>query len=192
MTQRLQGLWFDADGEVENVLEAWRHAIQSAPQMGGESPTGLLYRNLREGSRFIALHYSPPPGTGPQLPDAFKISICNDYELVQVISPADVAPERYLMIVRNGTEPDHDAEMDLWYEQEHLGALATVEGCSGARRYRATLGEPRYLAVYELTSPDVAGGPAWRQAADTPWTQRMRPLFKNVQVDLGQLIGRID
>jgi hypothetical protein len=48
-----------------------------------------------------------------------------------------------------------------------------------ARRYRGT-GERKYLALYHLTNPDVSRSDAWRKAADTPWTQRLRPQFHDM------------
>jgi hypothetical protein len=58
----------------------------------------------------------------------------------------------------------------------------------GARRYRATAGAPKYLAVYELASADVRQSDAWRKAADSPWTLKMRPKHRNLATNLGQLL----
>jgi hypothetical protein len=53
-----------------------------------------------------------------------------------------------------------------------------------ARRYssEATDRERKYLALYHLTAPDVASSEAWRKAGGTPWTERMRPHFRDLLV----------
>jgi len=82
-------------------------------------------------------------------------------------------------------EPAAEAEFNEWYNTEHIPALAAVPGVLCARRFRATVSlQPtglsrganrRYVALYHLVSPDVQATPAWKSAADTEWTRRMRP-----------------
>ena len=38
----------------------------------------------------------------------------------------------------------------------------------------------RYVALYHFASPEVPGSAEWRKAADTPWTQRLRPHFRDM------------
>jgi len=37
----------------------------------------------------------------------------------------------------------------------------------------------RYVALYYLASPDVPDSVAWKKAANTPWTERMRLRFRD-------------
>jgi hypothetical protein len=37
----------------------------------------------------------------------------------------------------------------------------------------------RYVALYHLVSPDVQAIPAWKSAADSEWTRRLRPHFRD-------------
>jgi hypothetical protein len=115
-------------------------------------------------------------------------NIRNEYELVQSIgqAPADAAP--YALLVRIETEPEDDAELNAWYEQDHLAALQGVSGCYRARRFRATVGSPRYLAIYEFSNGEVSTSDACRNAGASKWTQRMRPKWRNFTADLGKLI----
>jgi hypothetical protein len=115
-------------------------------------------------------------------------NIRNEYELVQAIgeAPTDAAP--YALLVRIETAPEDDAELNAWYEQDHLAALQAVPGCYRARRFRATVGSPRYLAIYELANGEVSTSDTWRNAAASDWTLRMRPKFRNFSADLGKLI----
>jgi hypothetical protein len=94
------------------------------------------------------------------------------------------------------TDDEHDAELQRWYDEEHLAALQSVPGCHSAKRYRGTdvaPGFPKNLAIYELDSPDVRTSAAWKTAADTPWTLKMRTHFlPNRRDTMGQLIKVIE
>jgi hypothetical protein len=84
-----------------------------------------------------------------------------------------------LLINAMSVVPEHEAEFNEWYDNEHIPALAAVPGTLAARRFRSHAGSPRYVAVYHLASPDVQATPEWKQAANTPWTQKMRPHFRD-------------
>lgn len=120
--------------------------------------------------------------------DNLDAMVRNEYELLQRIgeSPAGGAP--YALQARLETDDAHDAELNRWYEEEHLAAIAGVPGVLSARRYRATAGSPRYLLVYEVESREVIRGEAWQAAAGTEWTQRMRPHLHNRADNIVQLI----
>jgi len=84
-----------------------------------------------------------------------------------------------LLINAMNVDPAHEAEFNEWYDHEHIPALSKVPGCLGARRFRDDTGTHRYLALYHLTSPDVVAGAAWKQAAASAWTDRLRPHFRD-------------
>jgi hypothetical protein len=75
--------------------------------------------------------------------------------------------------------PEHEAEFNEWYNTEHVPALAAVPGTLSARRYRGTGADRRYVALYHLASPEVQASAAWKDAANTSWTERMRPHFRD-------------
>jgi hypothetical protein len=85
-----------------------------------------------------------------------------------------------LLLNAMSVAPEHEREFNDWYDTEHIPALAAVPGTLCARRYRAA-GDAaqRYLAVYHLASAEVQASAAWKAAANTPWTERMRPHFRN-------------
>jgi antibiotic biosynthesis monooxygenase (ABM) superfamily enzyme len=91
--------------------------------------------------------------------------------------PAADAREGAFLTVRLDVAPEHEADFNAWYDQEHLAALATVPGVIAVRRFRATEGGPKYMAVYHLTDPAVQSSEAWARAIDTPWSARVRPTF---------------
>ncbi len=76
-------------------------------------------------------------------------------------------------------DPAAEAEFNEWYDTEHIPALVAVPGVLCARRFRATSANRRYVALYHLVSPDVQATPAWKSAADSEWTRRLRPHFRD-------------
>lgn len=84
-----------------------------------------------------------------------------------------------LLVNAMNVDPVHEAEFNEWYDHEHIPALAAVPGTLCARRFRDNTGSHRYLALYHLASPDVPHTDAWKKAAGTPWTERLRPHFRN-------------
>jgi hypothetical protein len=84
-----------------------------------------------------------------------------------------------LLLNAMSVAPEHEAEFNQWYDSEHIPALAAVPGTLAARRFRAREGSPKYVALYHLASPDVQATPEWKKAAGTPWTERMRPHFRD-------------
>jgi len=84
-----------------------------------------------------------------------------------------------LLVNAMNVVPEHEAEFDEWYDNEHIPALAAVPGVLSARRFRDAAGTHRYLALYHLRSPEATMGSEWRNAASTPWTERLRPHFRD-------------
>jgi hypothetical protein len=97
--------------------------------------------------------------------------------------PGDLAAPREaatLMLIGMNVAPEHEHEFNEWYNSEHIPALAAVPGTLCARRYRGTGGTQRYVALYQLSSPEVVRSAEWRKAADTPWTQKLRPHLRDM------------
>ena len=84
-----------------------------------------------------------------------------------------------LLVNAMNVEPGHESEFNEWYNHEHIPALAAVPGVLAARRFKDAEGAHRYLALYHLQAPEVTTGQAWKQAASTPWTERLRPHFRD-------------
>ncbi len=67
-----------------------------------------------------------------------------------------------------------------WYEQEHLPMLTSCPGCIGGTRYRRLDGgAPNLLAAYRFERPEANQTPEWIAARSTPWTERVRPMFRS-------------
>jgi len=84
-----------------------------------------------------------------------------------------------LLLNAMNVEPAVEAEFNEWYDKEHIPALAAVPGVLCALRFRATSANRRYVELYHLASPDVQATPAWKSAADTEWTRKLRPHFRD-------------
>ena len=106
------------------------------------------------------------------------------FEGEQLVPGNAVAPSGAggLLVASMNVDPAAEAEFNDWYNAEHLPQLAAVPGVLCARRYRSPEAAPerKYLALYHLTGPDVSRSAAWQKAADTEWTRRMRPHFRDL------------
>ena len=86
-------------------------------------------------------------------------------------APADAGA---LLMIAMNVAPEADSEYNTWIREEHMPALAAVPGNLCARRFRMPAGTHRYVVLHHLTSPDVAASAAWKAAAETPWTHKIR------------------
>jgi hypothetical protein len=120
-----------------------------------------------------------------------RVKMLMRYEGEQILPGDQTAPKDAPALLLNAMSvaPEHEHEFNEWYNTEHIPALAAVPGTLCARRYRGSVGlQPtrssrgapqRYVALYHLASPDVPDSAAWKKAANTPWTERMRPHFRD-------------
>jgi hypothetical protein len=92
------------------------------------------------------------------------------------LAPKDAAA---LLLIAMNVAPEHEAEFNEWYNTEHIPALGGVKGALSARRYRGTGATQRYAALYHLASSEVSNSSEWKAAANTKWTERMRPHFRD-------------
>jgi hypothetical protein len=70
-----------------------------------------------------------------------------------------------------------DEEFNAWCTEEHVARLSRVPGVLSARRYKTTKGVQRYVNLYHLSAPEVQASEEWKEATNTPWSTRLRPLF---------------
>jgi len=110
-----------------------------------------------------------------------RVKIPTRFEGEQIL-PGGAAPKDAPALLLNAMNvaPEHEHEFNDWYNTEHIPALAAVPGTLCARRYcGSSVAGQRYLALYYLASAEVPNSTAWKAAANTPWTERMRPHFRN-------------
>ena len=92
------------------------------------------------------------------------------------LSPTDAGA---LLINAMNVAPEHEADFNAWYDEEHIAALGAVPGVLSACRFRATAGGPKYVALYHLTGPEVVESKAWDVARQSDWTSRVTPHFRD-------------
>jgi len=106
------------------------------------------------------------------------------FEGMQIL-PGDLVPAKgagALLVNAMNVAPDWEREFNAWYDEEHVPALAAVPGFIAARRFRSTEAEgasQKYVALYHLSSPEVTESAAWKKAVDTPWSEKIRPHFRD-------------
>jgi len=102
---------------------------------------------------------------------------CEQMEMGNQIAPDDAAG---LLVFATNVVPEAEAEFNEWYDTEHIPRLAALPGVLRARRFRSPgSGGHKYVATYHLTLPDVCESEAWKQAASTPWTHKMRERMRD-------------
>jgi hypothetical protein len=72
--------------------------------------------------------------------------------------------------------PSFEEEFNAWYDTEHIPERLAVPGFETGLRYVCISGAPRYLAMYDLASPEVVETPAYLDVSfenSSPWTQRI-------------------
>ncbi len=102
----------------------------------------------------------------------------------QQIVPGEAAPHMMahaVFVAIGDSPPEHEAEFNRWYDEEHLPLLARVPGVLRARRFFAPKGTPRYLALYDLDDESVLQHPDWRAATQTEWATRVDRLTEGCE-----------
>ena len=208
----LLAVWMDPPAELEDDLNRWYNEEHLIDRMAFPGFARVRrYLSVSGPPKYVALYdfedgamTSEPYSHARKNPTAWtrkvtstlKTNIRNEYQLVKSIGESPATPAPYLLMVCLETEPEDDAELQRWYDEEHLAALQSVPGCHSAKRYRGTdiaEGFPQNLAIYELDAPEIRTSDAWRKAADTPWTLKMRERFRpNRRDTMGQLIKTVE
>lgn len=127
---------------------------------------------------YRAVYESPTPWT-KRITQRCPLRLRYEGEQLRPGDAAAPAAATHCLLVAMNVPPEHEAELNEWYNVEHLPALAAVPGTLAARRYRGGGATQKYLALYHFDRPSVPASPAWKTAAGTPWTERMRPHFRD-------------
>jgi hypothetical protein len=89
---------------------------------------------------------------------------------------------RGLLLFTTDIDPAMESEFHRWYEEEHVPERMAVPGFLTARRFRAIEGGPKFMAVYDLESPEVLASEPYLRlmgANKSAWTRRMESMFRN-------------
>lgn len=104
-----------------------------------------------------------------------------------------------ILSVWNDIAPEGAEHFERWYNREHLAERVGVPGFRFGRRYELASGnDRRFMAFYEVDSPDVLTSPAYVERLEnpTPWTREAMKSFRNMvrtvcdlRAAAGDLIG---
>ena len=94
-----------------------------------------------------------------------------------------------LLLVMIDIEPEFEEEFNRWYNEEHLPERLACPGFLSGRRFVSVEGAPKYLALYDLESPDVLQSEAYRKIwGPSEWTQQISKHFlrsvRNVYLEI--------
>src|SRR5262245_28325791 len=97
-----------------------------------------------------------------------------------------MADDVLFMVQVDLDSPLVEDEFNAWYNDEHIPELLRVPGFATGRRFRAIEGQPRYAAMYELSSIAALNEPLFHQARpahpkSTPATRKMWPHVRNLR-----------
>lgn len=75
-----------------------------------------------------------------------------------------------------------EADLNRWYDREHLEERVAIDGFLEARRYVAHSGSPKFLFLYSTKTIEVLDSLAYRAklANPTPWSVKTMAGFKNM------------
>lgn len=164
---------------AEASLSAWL-AVSGAVvtcYIDGAAATGVLDR-----IRSVATACVVPVVSG-----SIELSRLQKIAVHAGASHGEPAPFHY--VVRTDVEAGGDDELQRWYDEEHMAMLAAVPGTIRARRFVSVDARPRYYACYDLVAPEVLTSAEWLKVRQTPWSQRVRPTFRNTRRVVSRRLG---
>ena len=87
-----------------------------------------------------------------------------------------------MLLTSMDIDPSDEAELNRWYDREHLEERVAIEGFVEARRYIAHQGSPKYLSLYSTKTFEVLDSPAYRTAlaSQTDWSKANIARFRNM------------
>lgn len=90
-------------------------------------------------------------------------------------------PAVFHYVVETNVIPENEADLNAWYDTEHMPGLAACPGSVRARRFRNPDGSPRYHACYDLAVAETLGSVPWLAVRHTAWSNRVRPHFRDTK-----------
>jgi hypothetical protein len=87
-----------------------------------------------------------------------------------------------MLLTSMDIDPSVEAELNRWYDREHLLERVAIDGFIEARRYLAHAASPKYLSLYSTLAFEVLDSPAYRTALanQTAWSKQNIARFRNM------------
>ena len=86
--------------------------------------------------------------------------------------------ERAVLVVHVEIDEADVDELNRWYEEEHGPERMAMPGFVSMRRFRASDGSPRFLAIYELENADAALSKAYMSHTQSQWSKDVQAKWK--------------
>ena len=196
-------VWADVPADVEDEFNRWYNEEHLAERL---SIPGVLsaarYEAVSSGPKHLACYelesadvvYTPEYLRWLENPTEWSrrmspgvvatTYIRNVYEMIH---PAQLKPEiagagmaPALQIGRMDIPQEVEDDWNHWYSTVYVPNYEKVPGCTRGRRYRATVGDPKYLTVYEFEHEDVSKTREWSvQQNIDPRNAEMRTAMKH-------------
>ena len=152
--------------------------------LDGPSPKYTALYGLTDPNVFQKEHYLKARDTAGTvvIRQHYKAHTRNVYKLIYPEIAVDKlqgkgSPHKYLLLVRMDVEEGWEEEFRRWYNEEHVKNLLTVPGFLSGARYESIEGTPRFMAIYEIETPEIFKTETYLKARETEWTLRMRSHF---------------
>jgi hypothetical protein len=103
-----------------------------------------------------------------------------------------IATASALLLVMTDIDPQNEDAFNRWYEVEHINERLRCPGFLRARRYKTIEGSPKYLALYELESPEALKSETYLNyigAGKTASSKKFEAQFKNLKRNVYVLIS---
>jgi hypothetical protein len=101
---------------------------------------------------------------------------------------SDGTPGTALLVVVIEVDPEHEDELNRWYDEEHIPEKRATPGFRSARRFASHEAPGRYLAIYEVDDPDVVLSPEYMTQPVSDWTRSLmeswRSMSRSVWVEI--------
>ena len=90
----------------------------------------------------------------------------------------------YIFTAQMDIPAELEDEFNRIYDEQHVPEILKVPGVHGCARFAlehsSQDGMARFLAIYDIDSPDLPNSPEWRAASDTgDWKSTIRPHTSN-------------
>ena len=152
--------------------------------------TTYLYARLPQRTQ-LGVEALPPLAAALErrIPAALDICVARLQQVYAAPGHADGELPVFHYVVETDPEAGWQAELERWYDQEHMPGLAAVPGCILAQRYYNHDQGPLSLACYDLVSEQVLGSPPWLAVRGTAWSDIVRPHFTNTRRTMFRALG---
>jgi hypothetical protein len=186
-----------ADGASDKVADALARAATELGLPASERP---IYRATEEARLTLYLHDIPRDVAAERIATVLRkelgpladgeIEVSRLAAVRAYVGASPDATPHFHYVVRTDVELGSEQELERWYDEEHMQALAAVPGVVRAERLVSLDASPRYYACYDLVSPDVRFSPEWLAVRETDWSGRVRPKFRDTRRIVSRRIDR--